>query len=255
MLFAIASKAVRSRRYLLQLAAIARHPLSLVPLFAFRNQWRTRFRIGKLTLGARRCDLGAVAEIGIHDEYGFIRKLAFPDPALVLDLGANIGCFSALVFSVRDDAEVHSVEPSPDTSALLEQNRERYPNLRWTTHRIAIATHDGTGSFSDYGPSTARKLAEGEGVPVKTESFDNFVGRIAGARRVFLCKMDIEGAEIPIFATGSGVLDRIDHFVVEVHGPPDNARLVKAALSAAYPRLEVVEGRRSMKPVFHAWRS
>lgn len=237
-----------------ELATIARQPLSLIPLFVLRKWWRTDFRIGGLMMGARYADLGGVSEIGIHHEYGFVRTLAFPDHALVLDLGANIGCFAGLVFSVRDDLEVHSVEPSPDTNALLNRNRARYPHLHWVTHQVAIAVHAGTAQFAIHGASTARKISEHSGVAVRVESFDGFVQRIAGDRRVFLCKMDIEGAEVPIFRSGSAVFSQIDHVVVEVHGSQENGNLVRDALSAAFPRLEVLEGRRSTKPVFHAWR-
>ncbi len=148
----------------LQLASIARHPLSLIPLFILRKGWLSDFKIGEFTLSARYDDLTAVSEIGLHGEYGYVRSLAFPDDALVLDLGANIGCFAALVFSVRGDVEVHSVEPSPDTSALLMRNRERYPKLRWVIHRVAIAARDGVARFTNHGPSTARKLADSDGL-------------------------------------------------------------------------------------------
>lgn len=237
------------------LATIASHPLSLIPLFVLRDRWHTDFRVGQLTLGARHSDLTAVSEVGLQGEYGFIRSLNFPDHALVLDLGANIGCFAAVVLSERNDVEVHSVEPSPDTSALLARNRQRYPQLRWYVHQIAITERDGTVTFSDEGPSTARKLSVDRGVQVQSESFDAFVRRVAGNRRVFLCKMDIEGAEAPIFATGLTVLDQIDHFVIEVHGPPENGQLVKTALASMFPRVQLISGRLSKKPVFHASRA
>lgn len=237
-----------------RLATIASHPLSLIPLFVFRDRWRTDFQVGELTIGARHSDLTAVSEVGLQGEYGFIRSLDFPEHALVLDLGANIGCFAAVVLSARRDAEVHSVEPSPDTSAVLTRNRERYPGLRWHVHQMAIADRDGALTFSNEGPSTARKVSANRGVEVRSESFDSFVRRIAGNRRVFLCKMDIEGAEVPIFTAGSTVLHQIDHFVIEVHGPPANGQLVENALVSAFPHVRRRSDRLSKKPVFHASR-
>jgi FkbM family methyltransferase len=236
------------------LATIASHPLSLIPLFVLRNGWRTDFRVGELTLSARHSDLTAVSEVGLQGEYAFIRSLNFPDHPLVLDLGANIGCFAAVVLSACGEAEVHSVEPSPDTTAVLARNRQRYPELRWHVHHVAIAERDGTLRFSNEGPSTARRISADRGVQVPAESFDTFVRRIAGSRRVFLCKMDIEGAEVPIFAAGSHVLDQIDHFVIEVHGPPENGQLVETALASTFRRVQLISGRLSKKPVFHASR-
>jgi FkbM family methyltransferase len=240
---------------LVELATIARNPFSVVPLLLFRRrEWRSDFRVGGLTLSARRSDLVAISEVAEQGEYGFVRELTFPDNALVLDLGANIGCFAALIFSIRPDVEVHSAEPSPDTSALLLDNRRRYPHLRWHVHRTAVADVDGTLTFSNDGPSTARRLTPGRGIPVAAESFDGFVSRVAGARRVFLCKMDIEGAEVPIFAGGPRALAQIDHFVVEVHGPSVNGSMVASTLSAAFPHLEKILNRGSSKPLIHAWR-
>jgi FkbM family methyltransferase len=248
----------RFGRRLRRLFAIARNPLSVIPLLLLRRiDWRTDFRVGRLILSARRADLGAISEIAIEDEYGFVKQLAFPgSDALVLDIGANMGCFSALVLSTCPDAEVHSVEPSPDTFALLSENRARYPKLRWHTHQSAIAADSGTLQFQNDGPSTARKLSPiGGGVVVKTEAFDSFVTRVASSRRIFLCKMDIEGAEIPIFSGAMNTLAQIDHFIIEVHGPAANAILVTNRLSATFAHVEAIPGRRSAKPMIHAWRA
>jgi hypothetical protein len=89
---------------------------------------------------------------------------------------------------------------------------------------------------------------------VRAETFDGFFARIACYRRVFLCKMDIEGAEVPIFAGTMSALSRIDHFVVEVHGSEEHADRVRHRLAAAFPHLEAIARRGSSKPLFHAWR-
>jgi FkbM family methyltransferase len=250
---------VRFCGWLLGLLAAARNPLSVIPLLLLRGiDRRVDFRVGRLILSARRADLVAISEMAIDNEYEFVKQLTLPgSSALVLDLGANIGCFSALVFSTSADAEVHSVEPSPDTFALLSGNRARYPALRWHTHQLAIAAESGIVQFHNEGPSTARKLAPvtAGGVIVETEAFDSFVTRVARSRRVFLCKMDIEGAEVPIFSGAMNTLAQIDHFVVEVHGPAANAALVTDRLSATFPHVQAIEGRRSSKPMIHAWRA
>jgi FkbM family methyltransferase len=249
---------MRSGGWLLQLVSAARNPLSVFPLLLFREiDQRVDFRVGRLTLSARRADLTAISETAIDGEYGFMKQLSFPETsALVLDLGANIGCFSALVFSTCPDAEVHSVEPSPDTFALLSSNRARYPLLRWHIHQSAIAAESGTLRFHNDGPSTGRKLSPFTtgGVQVETEALDSFVTRVAGGRRIFLCKMDIEGAEIPIFSGAMKTLPQIDHFIIEVHGSDANATSVTDRLSATFPHVKAIQGRRSAKPMIHAWR-
>lgn len=236
--------------------AAARNPLSVILLLVRGRERRIDFRVGRLILSARRTDLVAVSEVAIQGEYVFLNKLAFPGAeTLVLDIGANIGCFAASIFSICPDAEVHSVEPSPDTFAVLVDNRRRYPHLRWHPHQTATASVNGTLAFQNDGPSTARRLTAGPtGLLIGVETFDSFVSRVAGGRRIFVCKMDIEGAEVPIFGGTLNTLAQIDHFIVEVHGSPDQADIVTARLSAVFPHLEEIQGRRSSKPLIHAWR-
>lgn len=244
-------------RRFIRLHAIARNPLAVIPLLIFRGVERCgQFRVGNMFLSARRTDLGAVSEIAIENEYGFVKQMSFPKSgALILDIGANIGCFSALVFSACSDAEVHAVEPSPDTFAVLSENRARYSQLCWHTYQTAVSAKSETLLFHNDGASGSRKLsplAKG-GVSVEAEAFDSFVTRVTNGRRVFLCKMDIEGAEVPIFSGAMNTLAWIDHFIVEVHGPPANAALVAERLSMAFSNVEAVPGRRSSKPMIHAW--
>jgi FkbM family methyltransferase len=250
---------LQSGGWLLQLLAAARNPLSVFPLLLFREiERRVDFRVGRLILSARRADLTAISETAIDGEYGFMKQLSFPESgALILDLGANIGCFSALVFSTCPDGEVHSVEPSPDTFALLARNRACYPTLRWHIYQSAIAAENGTLQFQNDGPSTARKLSPfaAGGVQVEAEAFDSFVTRVARGRRIFLCKMDIEGAEVPIFSGAMNALRQIDHFIVEVHGSAANAALVTDRLSATFSHVSPIPGRRGSKPMIHAWRA
>lgn len=248
----------RFGRRFVRMLQIARNPLSVIPLLLFRGLHSSRqFRVGNFFLSARRTDLGAVSEIAIEGEYGFVKQLTFPRAnALFLDIGANIGCFSALVFSTCVSAEVHSMEPSPDTFAVLSENRARYPFLAWHLHRSAVSAETGTSRFHNEGPSGSRKLSPQDGsAVVDVEAFDSFVTRIANGRRVFLCKMDVEGAEVPIFSGMMRTLTRIEHFIVEVHGPATNARMITEKLAAAFPHVRTVSGRSSPKAMIHAWRT
>jgi FkbM family methyltransferase len=245
-------------RHVGRLAGTTRNPLSLVPLFLMRRrEWRSNFAVGGMTLAARRVDLLAVAEVASMDEYAFLRDLSFPGAkALVLDLGANIGCFAAAVFSVCPAAEVHSFEPSPDTFAVLADNRQRYPQLAWHTHRAAVAADDGIRLFDNGGSSTGRKLsAGGTGVAVRTRTLGGLIAHVARGRRVFLCKMDIEGAEMSVFAGALDILADIDHLVVEAHGTPEETSLVEDRLAAEFPHVVRLPRHGSSKPLFHAWRT
>jgi FkbM family methyltransferase len=243
-------------RYAATVMSAARSPLSVLPMLVARSEQPADFRVGPLTLAARRVDLVAVTE-SAGGEYAFLRDIAAADTQpLILDLGANIGCFAATAFSIWPGAEVHSVEPSPDTFAILSDNRRRHPRLAWHPHRLAIAAVDGTLAFHNHGPSTGRQLSTaGADITVMAQTLDGFVARVAAGRRVFLCKMDVEGAERAVFAGEVAALDLVDHFVLEVHGPDDaGARAIRERLSAAFPHVTTLPRRGSSKPLIHAWR-
>ena len=88
-----------------------------------------------------------------------------------------------------------------------------------------------------------------------TPVLNRVVSRIAGKRPVFLCKMDIEGAELPIFAAGDvAPFEQIEHLVVEVHGGVEECGMVTRVLSSAFPQLETITRPTSSKPLLHAWR-
>ena len=246
-------------RRFVQLCQITRNPVTVASVVTRRSgNWRADFRVGQLTLKARLSDVGAIADVALEDDYAFLRGVEWaggrPAP-LVLDLGGNIGCFAAFALTACPGAEIHSVEPSPDTFAVLDENRRRHRHFNWHTHQLAIAQTNGPVRFTTVPSSTSRRISSGaDGVVVQGETFDDFVTRVAGARPVALCKMDIEGAEIPILAARVEAFDRIERFVVEVHGSPDDLEMVLARLRASFPSVEMVAGRRSSKAVLHAWR-
>jgi FkbM family methyltransferase len=134
--------------------------------------------------------------------------------SVVLDLGANIAMFSQTV-AARFGSTCHAVEALP----VNFDNIVESPRLR--RHQFAVCDVDGTidvataaGEFpsSTFLPS----LAEGS-VRLPAITLDTLFGRL-GLDTVDLLKVDIEGAELAMFAAASdATIRRCSQITVEFH--------------------------------------
>ena len=218
-------------------------------------------RLDGLKFYCRRIDFVALSECAAG-EYDFIGCLKDArDELLVLDLGANIGMFALVAFREYPKCTVVSVEPSPDTFAVLERTKSRNPQLAWRVRRAAIAEFNGVASFDSAGVSTGRRLAgnrpdlpKAAVTQVETITLSSFIESEGwGGRSVDIVKMDIEGAETPVLMQNAGVLASIQCLIVEIHETQDHAPL-RGILGAQYPFLYCVGGRKSNKPLVVASR-
>jgi len=67
----------------------------------------------------------------------------FPQTPLVLDVGANIGYFSMLIFSLYPGAKVIGYEPMPQNYEMLEKHRQIYGQFDWTIENKAVSCKEG----------------------------------------------------------------------------------------------------------------
>src|SRR5581483_5258100 len=73
--------------------------------------------------GARTSDVSILIDLLFKNEYPALNKIAFKQShKIVVDLGANIGAFIALVNSTLPDAEVHAYEANPVNFEILKKN-------------------------------------------------------------------------------------------------------------------------------------
>ena len=123
----------------------------------------------------------------------------------LLDLGANIGCFSLHAAAKYRSARIVAVEPHPATFARLADNiRTNRFEDRIEAWSVGLAAQSGHGRMGGDGPSQSRGV-----LPVECEagssefvvdvlSLDELVGRTCEHFQsdvIDFVKMDIEGAE------------------------------------------------------------
>jgi FkbM family methyltransferase len=164
---------------------------------------------------------------------------------VVLDLGANVGLFTIYLASVAK--EVFSVEPSPQTFAVLRQVVQECGPISLVP--MAIAGHDGFTDFHQYNfnrtADSIYKIGVGEKLSVPCCTLATLIGSFH-LREIGLIKMDIEGAEVDVLRDPRfpEVVTNVSAFYLECHNFKewgDGNKLVqemRGYLEQAYPHVQ-----------------
>jgi FkbM family methyltransferase len=162
-----------------------------------------------------------------------------------------------VMLAARPDALVHSLEPGAATFALLEANARANPAFAWRAHRLAVWRAAGPVAFGAMDASTSSRIDElapgGRVEMVEAVTLGGFAAQHAPGP-IFLVKLDVEGAEEAVLASSEAVLDRVQHLLLEIHPPRADEARVMAILSAHFPHVARLPGRRSAKPLVLASR-
>jgi len=161
---------------------------------------------------------------GRKAEYVFPGNLR---PAVILDIGANIGISAILLAERFPGAVIHAIEPVPDNFEILKRNAESRPAIR--PHQLALADRDGTmemmfsenernfGGFSFYEPGSD----VGRRFTLPTTAPASFLAANS-IDHVDVIKIDTECAEHAILtAFDPAVLAEVTWITGELHGEKD----------------------------------
>lgn len=174
--------------------------------FTLQNRFREK--------SAKRAFEDVLASLTAHD--------------IALDLGANIGEFTHKLAATG--AQVYAIEPDPHAFALLEKAVGHFPNV--TLINAAASSKDGettlyrSGAFekspdrltkSSSVFSEKKNVSQASGFKVKTIDFCRFLNALDAP--VTLMKVDIEGAEVPLFEQifEQGLQEHLRYVFVETH--------------------------------------
>jgi len=137
----------------------------------------------------------------------------------VLDIGANIGLFSAHVADCCDN--IYSVEPTPSHFDNLKKVAANFNNI--TPYNYALNEEDGIVKFYLSGSnSTMNSLIDRSNdnnvVEVEGIKLSSLIEKI-GCQKIDFCKIDIEGSELKAVTeqSVSEVSENIDNFFIEYH--------------------------------------
>ncbi len=168
-----------------------------------------------------------VYEIFVEDCYRIDMLRAWlPSSPVVLDIGAQVGCFAIAMASRLPAARVHAYEASPTTARWLEQNvLANHLDAHVVTHAVAVSDHVGSMELSDNAGGSALNgvtAVGGRNVAVPCVSFRHALTTAGG--RADLVKLDTEGAEYAIVLS-SNPLDwaAVSVVVMEYHDVPGHS--------------------------------
>lgn len=149
------------------------------------------------------------------------------NPLLVVDAGANIGLTSLLFAQHYPKATVVAIEPDETNFRLLKMNTSAFPQI--VPVRAALWNRQAPLRVRD--PGNRAWALQTEEVAEEGDSSCPAI-TLAGIQerwgRIDLLKLDIEGAEWPLFETDPGWVRDVGVVVVELHGEHKEQRLMKA---------------------------
>jgi FkbM family methyltransferase len=148
--------------------------------------------------------------------FGGAYELDVPtEPKLIVDLGANAG-YASVFFALRyPSARVVAVEPVPDNAKLVRKNVSRIGRVdvveaaAWPRTVRLTLVDPGKGYWG-------MRVAEDPAGAIAVVTVPDLLER-AGADRIDILKVDIEGAEEQLFSENTGWLERVGLLVVELH--------------------------------------
>jgi len=125
------------------------------------------------------------------------------DPAVIVDLGANLG-FAALSFAVRyPRAHIFCFEPDPKNFAELTANTASFPTIKCFPYAIGSKKEKRffyTSPIFHMRNSLIARSGNEDRIEVSVIPLDEAF-RIAGIQKVDLLKFDVEGAEAEIVSS------------------------------------------------------
>ena len=142
--------------------------------------------------------------------------------ALIVDAGANIGCFSIYAVSKAPRGHVFALEPSSRNFQRLAENIGlNRLDARITALPVGVAGRTGTQELDVSHASPYHSVYTEVGPyreTIRVLSLAGLLGEIGGPDRVDLLKMDCEGGEMEcLLEASSGDLARFRRIAVEYH--------------------------------------
>ena len=155
---------------------------------------------------------------------------------LVVDVGANVGLFSHLVFCINSRAEMIAFEPLPALYQKLEMLRQR-TGIKLDIRAKAVGRKPGEALLeSPHGYDGVSRIcvserSEGQTYRVEVTALDKELA----AREILLMKIDVEGYECEVIAGAMQTLSRTRFLIVEAH-TVEHRDAITSALGSGWTR-------------------
>jgi len=174
-------------------------------------------------------DIHVINAVFSGNEYPLNKITGYIKPAIIFDVGANVGATALYFASAYPEATVHSFEPCKDAYQLLETNCSAADNIKrypfglygkTCTKEIYLGKHQSAAaSIFKSGNSSETKLG------IKLVNIQDFIAQNS-IGEISILKIDTEGCEVSILKALSS-LDKIGYVFFEYHSENDRMELDK----------------------------
>lgn len=146
-----------------------------------------------------------------QEEQLFIRNHKYLASTFV-DVGANVGLFSALVFDCFKS--FYLFEPSPSTFKALQDTCNLNSGVQWHLFNVGVADQKGSMEFIDEGGlsgtsrfsgNNAPKVGQSPTISVNVDTLDNLIPEEIGD---IILKVDVEGFEERVFKGANRIFSK-----------------------------------------------
>lgn len=157
----------------------------------------------------------------------WIELLRLESAPLVVDVGANAGIFTHLLWVLKPDSEIFAFEPLPKMNLKIQSwARKKSANLKLFPY--AVSNHSGTATFcaeADNDTTASLQIVNDRrpAFQVETVTLDSALPD----RSIFLIKIDVEGFETEVLAGAKKVIGKTRFLLIEAHSKLAHARLVE----------------------------
>jgi FkbM family methyltransferase len=137
---------------------------------------------------------------------------------LIIDCGANIGASSIWFKMKYPSSSVIAVEPSPDNAEMMRKNFSAFPGI--VPLEVGIGPKSGTMFLQDDGGGAwGYKTVEHETrTKVQIKTVEDILHDYKSEQDIpFILKIDIEGAEQPLFEGPLGAISKFPIIIFESH--------------------------------------
>jgi len=136
---------------------------------------------------------------------------------VVLDVGANAGLFTHMIWELRPDATIIAVEPLPRMAEKIGQWQNR-TNAHVSIYNTAVSNFTGTADFfitddRDTSASLAAVSPHHKPVKVPVTTLDS----IAPDKPISVMKVDVEGFECDVFDGAQRTVANSSFIIAEAH--------------------------------------
>jgi FkbM family methyltransferase len=165
-------------------------------------------------------------EIFIDKQYDY--KLEnIKKPKIILDVGANIGLYTAYINLKYPDATIHAIEASPEAFKVCQKNLNKLNNKNINCYLFAAGSENGKTIIYSSPVSSSSSLycnrGASNGVPnlIEIKCLSNFL-KERDIPEVDILKIDVEGAEYSILIDDKDLLNKfkIKLLIVEIDRIP-----------------------------------